>query len=696
MRTNVLMMLMAATASVGIARAEPAGALLPLATTKATTERTATRVADQRLVITPNGGGAARVVFDAPHKRWNLAGQSVVATVKNTGEKPATVRLRLENADANNLADACQMAAVLLPGEEKPIRVRAIARPQDPTYAPFEPFMMYFKNITVRDNTVDPTAIARVVIEIDRPEPGTTIEVASLIVEGEQETNYTPPPFLPFIDAYGQYIHSDWPGKIKDDADFDAQRAIEDKERADWPGPSDWNEYGGWAKGPTLEATGFFRVQKHDGKWWFVDPTGKLYWSNGPTGVGFGGDVTPITDREHWFKELPVRDGPWGSFYRDGRNATYRYYSNRAWTGYDIARANLVRKYGPDYQKIVPQVSHERLRSWGFNTVGNWSAREVCELQKTPYTIPIGSPYTHTMRWSDGHSFQDVYDPRWEPGLYESMERERGRSAGDPWCIGYFVDNERCIGWRPRAAAVGEITLQAPPNQPAKAKLIERLRTKYESVDKLNAAWKTTYASWEAIRDTREAPSLRNRDNDPIMADLGDFGMAFCERYFSVSRAAVKSVAPNQLFLGSRLYGHTDPAVVELAAKYWDVISYNIYDNPPVGRVNQYNKLDVPILSTEWGVGSDPTQTPFRGENMNIDPATRVREITQYLEQSLRHPNMIGAHFFQYRDQPLSGRPDGEATLRGYVNIVDTPNFELVQANRRVGYRLYEIRAGAK
>jgi hypothetical protein len=114
-------------------------------------------------------------------------------------------------------------------------------------------------------------------------------------------------------------------------------------------------------------------------------------------------------------------------------------------------------------------------------------------------------------------------------------------------------------------------------------------------------------------------------------------------------------------------------------------------------------QLDLPMLSSEWGIESDPVQTPFRGDEKQkvTDPQTstssvesqRVREMVGYFDHAIRHPNLVGAHFFQYRDQPISGRPDGEAVLRGFVNIADTPNFDLVQANRAAAYDLYEKRA---
>ena len=88
-------------------------------------------------------------------------------------------------------------------------------------------------------------------------------------------------PFFPFIDTFGQYRHKDWPGKVKSVADLTARREAEAKELARQPGPKDWDRYGGWAAGPQLRATGFFRTEKVKGKWWLVDPDGRLFFSHG-------------------------------------------------------------------------------------------------------------------------------------------------------------------------------------------------------------------------------------------------------------------------------------------------------------------------------------------------------------------------------------------------------------------------------
>ena len=649
-------------------------------------------VAGETVRLRGNPGQSTTAVLKPENGDFS-AYQAITFALRNPSDKPITVRARAENPDAQRLMNASQNAVELLPGESQNLVLRLTPRPADPTYTPFKNFYMYYENLNVRDNTLDPARISRIVISVDQWKPGQSLEINSIAATGTGKP--LPVPYFPFVDQYGQYVHGDWPGKIYQDSDFAQRLKEEERERAASPGPDDRDDFGGWAKGPKLKATGFFYPARHQGKWWLVDPRGFLFWSNGPTGVGPGGDITPTTDREQWFVSLPDSTGPLAQFYHSGHGAMFMYYRDRDWRGLDIQTLNNYRKYGENYRDRVAETSNARLRSWGFNTIGNWSDSKVWLMHKTPYTVPIHGPTSRAMRGDDGHSFQDVFDPDWEPGLYALLEKERNRTANDPWCIGYFVDNERAIGWRERGAAIGEMALKSPPAQPAKVKFIAQLKGKYPAIETLNQSWGSSYASWDALLDSRRPPAFK--DNKAFTTDCGDFGMAFLERYFSVARSAVKRVAPNNLFLGSRLYGHCDPAVVALAGKYWDVISYNIYDNTPTSRVNQYAKLDLPIMSTEWGVESDVLQTPFRDAKLSAPtPKERGDAIARYLDAAIRHPNIIGAHFFQFRDQPLSGRPDGEATLRGLVNVADTPNFEMIQVTRRIGYEMYKTRSEAK
>src|SRR5208282_158950 len=177
---------------------------------------------------------------------------------------------------------------------------------------------------------------------------------------------------FPLIDAFGQYIHKDWPGKIHTAADFAARKKAEAEDLAGHAGPDDWDQYGGWKAGPQLSASGRFRVEKRDGKWWLVDPEGRVFWSHGIVCVR-AENITPTTDREPWFAALPAKSESLGRFYGQARWAPHGYYQGKSYETFNFTGANLWRKFGDHWNQASAAQVHVRLRSWGMNTIGNWS-----------------------------------------------------------------------------------------------------------------------------------------------------------------------------------------------------------------------------------------------------------------------------------------------------------------------------------
>lgn len=57
---------------------------------------------------------------------------------------------------------------------------------------------------------------------------------------------------------------------------------------------------------------------------------------------------------------------------------------------------------------------------------------------------------------------------------------------------------------------------------------------------------------------------------------------------------------------------------------------------------------------------------------------------------------MVGTHWFQFYDQPTTGRFDGENMQHGLIDLCDTPYAETIAAIREMGARLYQIRSDVK
>ena len=79
---------------------------------------------------------------------------------------------------------------------------------------------------------------------------------------------------------------------------------------------------------------------------------------------------------------------------------------------------------------------------------------------------------------------------------------------------------------------------------------------------------------------------------------------------------------------------------------------------------------------------------------ITIAPRFPKVRLSRPRSKSLRHPNIVGCHWFSYRVEPTTGRTlDGENYQNGFVDVADTPYTETIQAAREIGYQLYEIRS---
>jgi hypothetical protein len=160
----------------------------------------------------------------------------------------------------------------------------------------------------------------------------------------------------------------------------------------------------------------------------------------------------------------------------------------------------------------------------------------------------------------------------------------------------------------------------------------------------------------------------------------------------------MKRVAPNKLYLGSRLHSHDHPHgsaedIVRAAAKYCDVIGLNRYRFSP-SDLRMIEGIDVPLVIGEFHFGAMDRGMLHTGLRSVADQKQRGRTYVHYVTQALRHPHIVGTHWFQYRDQVVTGRGDGENYQIGFIDICETPYVETVEAAREVGSRMYEIRAG--
>lgn len=630
-------------------------------------------VAGYGLGISPASGGT-----------WDLSAyREIQVDVRNGGTEGFVVALRLEDKPAAPDAWNCNTWWVWLDPGERWTLTQKLLRPSPSTLDLFgmrTPLALFSKD----PDAADPKKLARLVLFLADVKPGQVLQVGKATATGKYQA--PPAAFFPCIDSFGQYRHADWPGKTRTLADLVKKRSAEPAEWAAHPAPAGWDQYGGWAAGPSLNATGHFYTAKRGGKWWLVDPAGNLFFSQGIAVIQLW-NATPYDEREKWFKDFPGKEARYKRFMVPSGHVVRGHYEGKKFSAFDFWQANLMRKYGDDdrWKERFSQATQSRLASWGINTIGNWSSPEVYLLRKTPYTVPLGNWGARRLEGSTGfwQPFYDVFDPSFARGLDASLKGQK-ETVEDPWCIGYFVDNE--LSWD-EDTTLAEATLACPPAQPAKVELFADLRKKYGSVSKLDKAWGTGFKTWQEAVGNTLTPQ-----GEGAKADLRAFNRKTAELYFKTCRQAVKKAAPHKLYLGCRFAWFNDQ-VVEAAAKYCDVLSYNFY-RPGVGVVKLPQGVDKPVMGGEFHFGAMDRGMFDTGMVAVPDQAARARAYKNYVESALLNPMVVGIHWFEYKDQPVTGRPlDEEPAQVGFVDIADTPYPEMVKASRELAVDLYPLRS---
>jgi hypothetical protein len=501
---------------------------------------------------------------------------------------------------------------------------------------------------------VDPTKITGIVLSLEpRPFPQTVlidnIRGSRRASPALLETD--PDAFFPFIDIYGQYMHEDWPGKIRCDADLVASREAEELDLAAHPRPKTFNQYGGWADGPSFQATGHFRVEKIDGKWWFIDPEGKLFWSLGCTGVGLQSMKVNLEGRQHYYSGLPNPDDP-----------ELGIYYSRNGLDYKSLFTVLHKKHGADFQNTYTEWALRRVRSWSLNTLGAWSDASL----RQPAALKM--PYTYFVWWNGGvpvkpfKKLRDPFDPDFVEKMQVPLKGFLRETVNDPYCIGYYCHNEIHWGREPVKAVRAVLT---------------------ECGDEV-------FMRHELKRFIEEAGD----DSDETMLA---FYRHMLDTYFRKCREAFKTAAPNKLYLGSRI--HDDAMrreVAGAAAKYCDVVSFNVYEKD-VDAFNIRRERDLPFFTEdkpflvgEFHFGALDRGKFAAGLGFAADQRNRGESYRHYIRSALHNPRCVGAHWFHYTDSPTGTRyQDPENFNAGVVNNADDVYPELVEAMRSVGPRMY-------
>ena len=396
------------------------------------------------------------------------------------------------------------------------------------------------------------------------------------------------------------------------------------------------SKYGAWL-GERFKATGFFRTEFIDGRWWLIDPEGYRFIHMGVVSVHPGSSQN--------------------------------------------MRKAFAEKFGDN--KRWAEKTTKLLKELHFNGTGGWTDHRKLGLS--------GEPMPHVVRMSlmsgfgrklgvthavPGHTgFELECIPVFHPD-FPAYCREQTKTLesyrDDPYVVGIYSDNELQT---PKL----ENYLKLDPGNPAQRPNYEAART------------------WLQERKGKQEVSAE----DITMLDRLEFaGYAF-ERYFHIVTKAIKAVDPNHLYIGSRFMGpnYRNPFIWKAAEPYCDVVAVNYYAcwGPRLDEVAYWQTLcRRPIMITEFYVKGEDSGLPNTTGAGWVVPtqADRGRFYQHYVLGLLESRACVGWHWFKYQDNDPAKKNAELSNIdsnKGIVNIRYEPYTEFVDMMKEINREVYPL-----
>lgn len=307
-----------------------------------------------------------------------------------------------------------------------------------------------------------------------------------------------------------------------------------------------------------------------------MTPDGHAFFSLGVNAVVADGGRSYVEGREFMFTDLPPASGAWAGFYGNGdsrrpdQGASQGIgYNHGRW--FDFYAANLYLVNGAAWLPAWRASTLQRLRAWGFNTVGNWSDGALAKAHVMPYTrsINISGAYANV---STGYDYwgrmPDPFDPRFVAATEQAVTTTSADVHDDPMLLGYFADNELAwagVGPQGRwGLAIG--TLSGDAGSPAKQAFIAVLRKKYVEPETLATAWGIPLGAWDALAATGFHAPAPDEAHPAITADYSAWLRLYADTYFRTVAEAIHRHDAHHLFLGGRFSVNTPEAVAACAS----------------------------------------------------------------------------------------------------------------------------------
>jgi len=396
------------------------------------------------------------------------------------------------------------------------------------------------------------------------------------------------------------------------------------------------SRYGGWV-GKKGKATGFFHVEKADGRWWGIDPEGNYYFNVALNSISMGGS--------------------------------------------DRNKEALRSKFGTPENWITSTI--KMLQENGFSCAGSWSDhKSVIEANKRsdkPFAYTINLNFMSSYGKERGGTFQQpghtgypgdaifVFDPEWE-GFCDRHAKQASQYKDDPNLFGYFSDNEMPFKFRSL-----DNYLKLPENDPGRIAAEKWLKENGITTDQISDIHREAFMAVVADRYFSVVSKALEK-YDPNHMYIG-------ARFYSEEK--------------------NHEAFMKTAGKYLDIVSNNYYSKwtPDSSDMANWAKwTGRPFIITEYYTKGEDSGMPNQSGAGWIVKTQHDRGMfyQNYNLALLESKNCVGWHYFKYQDNDPTAKgvdPSNTDSNKGIVNNfyeVWTPMMDLMKELNTQVYQVIE------
>ncbi len=419
-----------------------------------------------------------------------------------------------------------------------------------------------------------------------------------------------------------------------------------------------YDEYGGITNlGVEGSATGYYHIERIDGKVYIIDPIGNPFFSNGVNALTHGDSANQ-------------------------RDYTIEQYGTEQ-EFYAAIATDLLGNFGINTAYMSNDTANVELPKNGMNVVVDVYDGAINSYMRT-LGLAVSTGGSSTFRHNNT---MNVFDPDFIAHADKKISKTVAPYLNQPYLLGYTSDNEL----------------------PGDADFLKRYLT-LSTTEPVNAFSYAAAWTWFRRATDNHNPSL----ND-VTPELNQEFLAFAyNRYFKIVSEAFDKYDPNHMYIGTRSNGSTgdEEGYLRAAGQYLDLVTVNtygdqdyVYVDTAIEKVYRYTGL--PFIVTEFGMRALES-VDMNGYKLGNYGDTacwlfetqqqRANSYESYVINLLESDNCAGWVIYRFRDNDQSIYEDAEgnkyllcsdrsATEPVYENI---ETGEQVNASQKVITKVYE------